>query len=81
MKTASVRQLRQEFAHVLHWIENGEEVQITKRRRIVARLTPEKPKRKVTMPDFMARLKAIHGNHILSEEEVETLLHESKGSF
>ena len=47
MKTATMRQLRNESRAVLAWVEAGEEVQITKRGKIIARLVPErrKPKR------------------------------------
>ncbi len=44
MKTATVRLLRQSFPQVLKWLENGEEVQISKRGQIVALLTPFKKK-------------------------------------
>jgi antitoxin (DNA-binding transcriptional repressor) of toxin-antitoxin stability system len=38
MKTASVRELRNDFARVSHWLEAGEQVEITKRGRPYARL-------------------------------------------
>ena len=58
MKTASVRDLRQDFARVLAWVQAGEEVAITRRRQAVARLIPlPHPKRvKRPMPDLAARL-------------------------
>ena len=83
MKTASVRELRQNFGSVLTWIEAGQEVQITKRRRVVARLVPENsatnepPK----MPDFAARLKKIHGGTVLPAESAQAILEENKGRF
>jgi hypothetical protein len=40
----------------------GEEVQITKRKRVIARLVPERPAPPVALPDFMAMLKEIYGN-------------------
>ncbi|HEX4141571.1 MAG TPA: type II toxin-antitoxin system prevent-host-death family antitoxin [Candidatus Methylacidiphilales bacterium] len=43
MKTATMRQLRNESRAVIGWVEAGEEVQITKRGKIIARLVPEKP--------------------------------------
>ncbi|MGB8356944.1 MAG: type II toxin-antitoxin system prevent-host-death family antitoxin [Chthoniobacteraceae bacterium] len=36
MKTATVREIRNEFAKVLRWVEDGEQVEITKRKRMVA---------------------------------------------
>lgn len=41
MKTASVRELRQNFPRVMAWIADGEEVAVTMRNRVVARLVPE----------------------------------------
>lgn len=41
MKTASVRELRNQFSKVSKWLEAGETVQILKRGKPVARLTPE----------------------------------------
>jgi antitoxin (DNA-binding transcriptional repressor) of toxin-antitoxin stability system len=43
MKTANVREIRQNFPRIMAWIADGEQVAITMRRKIVARLTPEKP--------------------------------------
>jgi antitoxin (DNA-binding transcriptional repressor) of toxin-antitoxin stability system len=45
MKTATVRDLRNEFSKVFKWLDTGETVQILKRGKPVARLTPE-PKQK-----------------------------------
>lgn len=44
MKTATVRELRNAFPKVFRLIQNGESVDITNRRKVVATLTP--PKRK-----------------------------------
>ena len=83
MKTASVRELRQNFKHLLTWIEAGEEVQITKRRRVVARLVPEAATKRtlVKMPDFAARLKKIHGDTVISAKSEQAILDENKGRY
>ena len=45
MKTATIRDLRNEFARVSKWLEKGETVQIIKRGKPFARVVPEpKPK-------------------------------------
>src|SRR5271163_3221963 len=44
MKTATVRQLRNQYRSVLGWVEAGEEVTISKRGKVIARLVPEKAK-------------------------------------
>ena len=41
MKTATVRHLRNHYSAVLRWIDAGEEVSISRRGKIVARLVPE----------------------------------------
>jgi len=64
MKSASLRDLRYNFKKVEHLLSQGEEVQITKRRKVIARLVPEKPAERPPMPDFAARLKAIYGDKI-----------------
>ena len=38
---------------------------MTKRRRVIARLVPEKPAERPPMPDFLGRLKAIYGDRVL----------------
>ena len=43
MKTATVRELRNSYASLLKRIEAGEEIKISRRGKIVARLVPEKP--------------------------------------
>jgi antitoxin (DNA-binding transcriptional repressor) of toxin-antitoxin stability system len=78
MKTATVREVRQNFGQLLSWIDSGEEVTITMRRKIVARIVPPRPK-KSPKPDwkaFVARQKkALAGKKIpgksLIEEERE----------
>jgi len=42
MKTATVRELRNDYNTLLDWVAAGEEVVITKRGKPVARLVPEK---------------------------------------
>ncbi len=83
MKTATVRQLRTEFPKVLAWVNAGEEVAITRRRKVVANLTPagERPKQKVIIPDFRARLKRIYGDVVLPATTTQAILDESRGSY
>ena len=63
MKTASVRDVQHHFGKVLAWVEKGEEVQITRRSKTVARLVPSSPASlpSVPLPDFAARARAIWG--------------------
>ena len=43
MKKASVRDLRYRFREVEDLLREGQEIQITKRKRVIARLLPAKP--------------------------------------
>jgi antitoxin (DNA-binding transcriptional repressor) of toxin-antitoxin stability system len=83
MKTASVRELRQNFGHLLTWIEEGQEILITMRRRVVARLVPERTRSraKVRMPNFAGRLKKIHGNKVISSDKAHAILDENRGQY
>ena len=72
MKTATVRDLRNNFAMLEAWLGDGESVCIEKRGTPIAMLTAMRPARgrKVRMPDFAARQKAIWGDRVFSEAEV-----------
>ena len=65
MKKASVRDLRYGFKKIERLLLQGEEVQITKRRRVIARLTPENAQPPLEMPDFLRRLRTIYGEKVL----------------
>jgi prevent-host-death family protein len=56
MKTATVRDLRNRFADVAKWIEQGEPVSITRNGQPFATLSAAKPK-KPRKPDWAARMK------------------------
>lgn len=42
MKTATVRELRNHYSRLLRWIAAGEEITISRRGSVIARLVPEK---------------------------------------
>ena len=67
MKSANVRQLRHDFGSVMNWVAEGEQVEIVKKGKIIALLSPPpaKPKKKFKLPDFEARQKRIFGDKIL----------------
>lgn len=83
MKTATVRQLRTEFPKVLAWVNAGQEVAITRRRKIVANLTPagDAAKKKPTLPDFDARLRARFGDKIIPAGVMADILADNKGRY
>ena len=75
MKTASVRDLRYDFAKIEHLLQQGEEIQITKRRKVIARLVPEKIARP-PLPDFLGRIRAIYGDKVFEMSGADLLAEE-----
>ena len=71
MKNASVRELRYAFKKIERLLRQGEEIQITKRRRVIARLIPESEQGVKQIPDFLARLQSIYGNKSLKVSGAE----------
>ena len=63
MKTVSVRDLRYNFKAVEDLLRTGEELSLTKRRRVIARLVPERAAGR--RPDFLARMAAAYGTQAL----------------
>lgn len=76
MKNASVRDLRYRFSEVEDALRQGEEVQITKRRRVIATLVPAAENKPVRRPDFAARLRGIYGTKTLKISGAELLASE-----
>ena len=75
MKTATVRDLRNQFPRVAAWIAEGESVEITKAGKPFARLVPPTPAKapKPVKPDILARLKKTWGNRVFSVQEVAAM--------
>ncbi|MBV9126644.1 MAG: type II toxin-antitoxin system Phd/YefM family antitoxin [Verrucomicrobia bacterium] len=75
MKTATVRDLRNNFSKIETWLGEGEEVRIEKRGEPIAVLKALPKRRAVAgkKPDFAARLKAIWGDRVFSEKEVREM--------
>ncbi|MEI8342361.1 MAG: hypothetical protein WCH43_12615 [Verrucomicrobiota bacterium] len=62
MKTATIRDLRYNFPRVEAWLSGGEEIELTKRGRVLGRIVPDLTRdTKRKMPDFAARAKSICG--------------------
>ncbi len=73
MKTATVRDLRNNFSVIEAWLAEGEQVQIKKRGQPMAMLTAYSPgaaAARAQRPDFAARRRAIWGDRVFSEQEV-----------
>ena len=63
MIKASVRDLRYGFKKIERLLHQGEE--ITKRRRVIARLVPETTQPPPKLPDFRGRVRTIYGDRVL----------------
>ena len=74
MKTASVRDLRQNLPRVMAWIADGEQVAVTMRHKVVARLVPEPEatRSKAKAPDFAAISREIFGGRTFPGDAMES---------
>lgn len=60
MIKASIRQLQHHLSDVMRYVEHGEEVLITRRNRVVAKIVPaESQVERVDWPDFVGRARAM----------------------
>ena len=60
MKTASVREVQHNLAAVLEMVSGGQEIAVTKRGRVIARIVPARRKTgPVKWPDSAARMKRL----------------------
>ncbi len=77
MKTATVRDLRNNFSKLETWLAAGERVEIRRRGKPVAVLGPTPDhaaqQQPVKRPDYWARLDAIWGDRVFSAEEVRRM--------
>jgi prevent-host-death family protein len=66
MRQVTVRELQQSIRNVIEQVERGETVEVTRRRRPVARLSPiQKPRHVVTWPDLDARARKVLGSRVI----------------
>jgi antitoxin (DNA-binding transcriptional repressor) of toxin-antitoxin stability system len=77
MKSATVRELRNEFPRIEAWVHEGESVSISKRGKVIATLVPvlggsesRQPRTKV---DIMARLQETWGGRVFTMEQVAVM--------
>jgi prevent-host-death family protein len=75
MKTVSVRELQQNIKDVIDRVERGEVVEVTRRRRVVARLAPARPPATaVRWPDLESRARAIFGKRLVEPPPSEQVV-------
>lgn len=81
MKVATVADLRNHFVRVSQWIEDGEKVEIRKRGKVFATLSPPSlKKKKVEWPDLHARLKKIFP-HPVPGKPASEIISEGRGDW
>lgn len=82
MKIATVRQIRHDFGTVLNWVEEGEQVEVSKRGKIVALITPPPTPSRARgkkRPDLAARLKLRDGDRVIPARVMDDILDFNKG--
>ena len=79
MKTATVRELRNDYSKILRWVVSGEEVQVTRRGTPIAKVVPmEKTGAKVDWSQSAA-LTRPRWERALSAAETSDILADSQG--
>ena len=79
MKTASVRDVQHHLSKVLAWVEKGEEVQITRRNKPVAKIVPaEAQGTRIALPAFGTRARRIWGETPLGKSLSQTVVDDRK---
>jgi antitoxin (DNA-binding transcriptional repressor) of toxin-antitoxin stability system len=76
MKTVSVHDLRYHFPQVEGLLRSGEEIGVTKRGQVIARLTIEPDAElaaRPPVPDFLGRMKENFGDRILAVTGAEII--------
>jgi prevent-host-death family protein len=73
--TVSVRELQQNLKRVMARVERGQEVEVTRRRRPVARLMPVAPGAgPKPWPDLEARARSVFGDRVIVPSAVEMVI-------
>ena len=81
MKTTTVRELRNNYARVLKWVSAGQEVEVTRRGKVVAKVVPPvRPSLKVDWSSSAA-LRVSASDKPLSARQSEELLKDAQGAW
>jgi len=83
VKTATVRDLRNHYTSVLRWVSAGEDVLITRRGVVIARLSPEttQSSQVVNWASSPEVLRDRSGDQVLSAEQSAEILAEAGGKW
>lgn len=81
MKSTTVRELRNNYSRVLKWVSKGEEVEVTRRGSVVAKVIPPVPSRPAEVDwSTSAALNRKPWAAALTAEQSAAILTESKGA-
>ena len=81
MKSTTVRELRNNYAKVLKWVARGEEVEVTRRGKPVAKVVPILPAGAAEVDSSKSAAMTRKGwSKILTAEQSAAVLAESQGS-
>ncbi len=74
-KSVSIRQLQQDLKRVMARVERGEVVEVTRRNRPVARLSPLRASGPLSAwPDLDQRARAVFGDRVIAPAASEVLI-------
>lgn len=80
MKTTTVRELRNNYSKVLKWVAKGEEVAVTRRGKVVAKVVPPAPITRSPVDwSKSAALDRAPWSVLLSPDQSTAILAESQG--
>jgi prevent-host-death family protein len=80
MKRATIRELRNNYSKVLYWVSLGEEVEVTRRGTVIAKVVPAGPATPITVDwKKSAALNRSPWSKRLSAAESAAILSESQG--
>ena len=81
MKTATVRTLRNDYAKLLRRVETGEEISISRRGTIVAKLVPARPPRTQVDWTDSAALRLTKNEKPWTAKQALNLIHDASGNW
>jgi antitoxin (DNA-binding transcriptional repressor) of toxin-antitoxin stability system len=76
---ASVRDLRYNFPEIERRLRKGQKIEITKRGKVIAELSPVIPQPPAKMPDFRALRRQIMGDDMLAVSWAELIARDRDG--
>ncbi len=82
MQTATIREVQHHLSSVLKKVEEGEEIQVLRRSKPIARIVPLKPAGPEASADWTnhaSEISRIFGGRIVSGQPMETIVSEGRG--